>query len=283
MKKFLSGVMATLLLAMSPVTVAAQTISELAYEMNKACPIKVTGLTINKITFANNTLEHYLTVDNGSSLHLPNLYSHPNEGKEVLKMMFFGLFSELRYYRDRIIEKGVYIKYNIYDKILDSSTSIVLTTSDLKNAISQYSHMNPLEFDILRIVTAHNMMVPYQIDDCSYDIGLLSENNSIILQILIDDNICDFELLKENRQEMKEEMFKELKSSFSPLVDIVLKNANYVIKIRYINKSTEEYFDLLYYNRDFRQNSSIQTSSPKPQNNNSKYRTNQTIQNHISL
>lgn len=187
--------------------VHSQTLSEIAQEMNKRCPVKQGGIIeFSACHFSQNTFVMDLKVEVGNQFDIKFFNKKQTEGKEWFKIWLMYIHRVYPYICNRAILKNVNIKINVKDLSHSVSHSVVLTPRDIQNAINKYGKLDDNELALVNQVVSTNIQTPLIVDEITTLTGAVLTPSSLQFDYTIEDSEIDMETiqayLKENRADI---------------------------------------------------------------------------------
>ena len=233
----------------SIIGVNAQTLSEIARELNGTLPQKAAFITMESASFANNTFVMSMTMDGGKMFNITYYNAKPKEGKEWFKLWSMNLYKVYPYMFHRMIEKNVNFKVIVNDISNDDKCSIVMTPTDIKDAITKYGSMD----DDLRGLTSQmlstNIQSPQQLDEITFMVGADLTKDAFTYKYTIDDSFLDMNAMQEFLDESKAERLATYRTVDTFMVNSCISTGR-KLKFVYTGKVSKKVASLIFTPRE---------------------------------
>ena len=195
--------------------VQSQTLSEIAREVDKVCPMKQGFMDIKACRFSQNTFVFDINIDAGKQFNIQYFKNKPTEGKEWFKIWLMFGHKNTPYLCNRVIQKNVNIKINIRDISHNVSHIVVLTPLDVLNAINRYGKLSDSELSLTSQVVSSNIQTPLVVDRITTMIGAKLTPKALQFEYVIDDSQIDMSKLKEYLNENRADILHQYTSSYA--------------------------------------------------------------------
>lgn len=223
----------------------AQTLSEIAREINRTLPRKDSFLSMERVFFANNTFVTEMIIDAGKLFNITYYNAKPKEAKEWIKLWSMSLYKSYPYMFHRMVKKNVNFKAVTKDISNDDKCSVVLTPTDLREAISKYGFMN---YD-LRMLTSQmlntNIQSPQQLDEITFMIGADLTTDAFTYKYTIDDTFLDMNDIQEFLDESRAERLATFRTIDTFLIKACISTGR-KLKFVYTGKVSKKVASLIF-------------------------------------
>ena len=195
--------------------VQSQTLSEIAREVDKVCPMKQGFMDIKACRFSQNTFVFDINIDAGKQFNIQYFKNKPTEGKEWFKIWLMFGHKNTPYLCNRVIQKNVNIKFNINDLSHNVSHIVVLTPKEIQNAINRYAKLSDSELSLTSQVVSSNIQTPLVVDRMTTMSGVVLTPEALQFEYVIDDSQIEMTKLKEHLNTNRTDILHQYTSSYA--------------------------------------------------------------------
>ena len=229
----------------------SQTLSEIAREIDKICPMKQGFLEFGACRFSQNALVFDINTDGGKQFNIQYFKKKPTEGKEWFKIWLMFTHKTTPYICNRVIQKNVNIEYHINDLSHNVSHIVVLTPKDVQNAINKYGNLNDSELSLTSQVVSSNIQTPQIVDEITTMSGAVLSPKALQYEYVIDDSQIEMSKLKEYLNENRADILHQYTASYAyESIINALVSSNRSLILVYKGKNSKSSYSLSFNTRE---------------------------------